>query len=181
MQVSGYKMQDKLIKIAVVGPESTGKSVMGQALATHFDTVCVPEFARFYCEDLDRPYTLGDETAIFHGQLAIEKAMTPLARHNLLICDTMILTVKIWCDHLFGVTPPVVLDALQKVDYDLYLLMDIDLPWEEDPMRDFPDEREHFMQIWHQELQALGARYEVVSGLGNIRLKNALEKILRFQ
>lgn len=98
-------MQDKLIKIAVVGPESTGKSAMGEALATHFDTVCIPEFARFYCEGLNRQYTPEDELAIFHGQVAIEKAMAPLARNNLLICDTMILTIKIWCDHLFGYTP----------------------------------------------------------------------------
>jgi len=174
-------MQDKLIKIAVVGPESTGKSAMGEALATHFDTVCIPEFARFYCEGLNRQYTPEDELAIFHGQVAIEKAMAPLARNNLLICDTMILTIKIWCDHLFGYTPQVVLDALQKVDYDYYLLMDIDLPWVADPLRDFPNDREYFMDVWHQELQALGARYQVVSGFGNIRLKNALEEILRFQ
>lgn len=73
------------------------------------------------------------------------------------------------------------LDALQKVDYDYYLLMDIDLPWVADPLRDFPNDREYFMDVWHQELQALGARYQVVSGFGNIRLKNAVEEILRFQ
>lgn len=179
MQVSGYKMQDKLIKIAVVGPESTGKSVMGQALAEHFDTVCVPEYARSYCEGLNRQYTLEDELAIFHGQMALEKDIAPLARHNLLICDTMILSVKIWCDHLFGFTPTVVLDALKKVHYDYYLLMDIDLPWEEDSLRDFPDDREYFMDVWQDELQAIGTDYQVISGLGDRRIENAIQAVDR--
>ncbi len=172
-----YTMQEKLIKIAIVGPESTGKSIMTETLAAHFDTVCVPEYARQYCEGLDRKYTLEDELAIFHGQQALEQSMIPRARHNLLFCDTMILTVKIWCDHLFGYTPQVVLDALQKADYDLYLLMDIDLPWQDDPLRDFPEDREYFMDIWLRELQSLGVSYEIISGLGDQRLKNALAAI----
>lgn len=174
-------MQTKLFKIAVVGPESTGKSVLAQALATHYDTVCVPEFARFYCEGLNRQYTLEDELAIFHGQNAIENILAPMAQNRMLISDTMILTVKIWCDHLFGSTPQVVLDALQKMDYDLYLLMDIDLPWEDDPLRDFPEDREYFMKIWQEELGKLGVKYQVINGLGKIRLKNAISAIENYR
>lgn len=173
---------DKLVRIAVVGPESTGKSTVADAIAKHFDTVCVPEYARAYCEGLNRQYTLQDELNIFYGQLALEKSAVPLARHGLLICDTMFLTVKIWCDHLFGHTPQPVLDALEHVSYDFYLLMDIDLPWEDDPLRDFPEDREHFMQVWHRELQAIGARYEVVSGVGEQRVNQAIrsvEKVIR--
>lgn len=173
-------MQDKLIKIAVVGPESTGKSTIAEGLARHFGTVCVPEYSRFYCEHLNRAYTLQDELNIFYGQIALEKSLYPLAQNQLLICDTMFLTVKIWCDHLFGQTPQPVLDALQNADYDLYLLMDIDLPWVDDPLRDFPDLREHFMQVWHQELQAIGANYQVVSGLNEHRVENAIQVVNLF-
>ncbi|SFC32282.1 nicotinamide-nucleotide adenylyltransferase, NadR type [Parapedobacter composti] len=166
-----------LIKIAVVGPESTGKSVTAEYLAKYFGTVCVPEYAREYCRHLHREYTMQDELNMFYGQLALERSLLPFARHNLLICDTMFLTIKVWCDHLFGYTPDVVLDELQMNRYDGYLLMDIDLPWVDDPLRDFPHLREHFMRVWHNELQAIGANYVVVSGVGQERVTHALEAV----
>src|SRR5690606_18878458 len=135
-------------KIAIVGPESTGKSTITTELASRFDTISIPEFAREYCKELNRSYTLEDEVNIFHGQLALEDALSPKARNNLLFCDTMVLTVKIWCDHLFGSTPAPIIDKLRNKVYDLYLLMDIDLPWEDDELRDFPELRSHFMRIW---------------------------------
>jgi len=158
--------------VAVVGPESTGKSFTAKYLADRFRTVYVPEYARYYCQNLHSPYTLQDEANMFYGQLALEEALLPLA-NGLLICDTTILTVKIWCDHLFGDTPAEVKAEIARRPYDLYLLMDIDLPWQDDPLRDFPNEREHFMAVWKKELQALGANYEIVSGTETERLDRA--------
>lgn len=169
-----------MVKIAVVGPESTGKSVLAERLARHYGTVCVPEYAREYCRDLNREYSLQDELNMFYGQLALERSLLPLAQNNLLICDTMFLTIKVWCDHLFGTTPAVVTNALKTIRYDLYLLMDIDLPWVDDPLRDFPHLREHFMQVWHDELQAIQANYVVISGQGEDRFANALEATADF-
>ena len=169
-----------LVKIAVVGPESTGKSTIAEQLARHYGTVCVPEFAREYCRDLDRNYTLQDEMNMFYGQLALERSLVPLAQNGLLVCDTMFLTIKVWCDHLFGGTPEVVKDTLRTHRYDLFLLMDIDLPWVDDPLRDFPDLREHFMRVWHEELKALGANYRVVSGVGDQRFAQALQEVESF-
>lgn len=164
-----------LIKIAVVGPESTGKSTIAQAVARHFDTVCVPEYAREYCKNLHNEYNLQDEVNMYYGQIALENTLIPLAKNNLLICDTTIMTIKIWCDYLFGDTPQDVKEEINNRHYDLYLLMDIDLPWEEDPLRDFPEHREHFMGVWESELKSLKANYIIISGLGDERLKNALE------
>ncbi|WP_037495494.1 AAA family ATPase [Sphingobacterium deserti] len=171
-------MNNNLIKkIAVVGPESTGKSTVAKFLADQFNTVCVPEYARYYCEDLNKQYTLQDEVNMYHGQRALEHALLPLAQNNMLVCDTTILTVKIWCDHLFGDTPKEVTDEIKRVKYDYYLLMDIDLPWEDDPLRDFPQQREHFMAVWKKELDALGASYDIISGTGHERLDNSLHAI----
>lgn len=164
-----------MMKIAVVGPESTGKSTMAHYLADRLETVCVPEYARYYCKNLNRKYTLQDEVNMFYGQIALEDALIPSAKNNLLVCDTTMLTVKIWCDHLFGETPEEVTDEIRSRKYDFYLLMDIDLPWEDDPLRDFPGQREHFMEIWTNELDALEARYKIISGVGDERLKNGLE------
>ncbi len=152
-------------KIAVVGPESTGKSTMSAHLAKHFNTVWVPEFARGYCEKLTEPPAWQDEINMFYGQLALEAEILPKA-NKLLICDTTFITVKIWSDYTFGKSPQEVLDELPKHPYDLYLFLNIDLPWEEDPLRDFPHKREYFMDVWHKELQALNARYVLISGHG---------------
>jgi NadR type nicotinamide-nucleotide adenylyltransferase len=166
----------KIKKIAIVGPESTGKSTISQALAKYYQVPWVPEYARYYCAALTTDCTLQDEINMFHGQVALEESVLAMAETAFIICDTTFLTVKIWSDEILGETPPIVLDALQSRTYDFYVLLDIDLPWQEDPLRDFPHMREHFMNIWHQELQAIDANYVVVGGIEN-RLQNAIQAI----
>ena len=165
-----------IIKIAVVGPESTGKSTMSAYLAKHYNTVWVPEYARGYCENLTEPPTWQDEINMFHGQIALEAELLPQA-NKLLICDTTFITVKIWSDEIFGRSPQEVLDELPKHPYDLYLLLDIDLPWQDDPLRDFPHMREHFMAVWKQELQALDANVVFISGTGPERYERAVNAV----
>ncbi|GAC1307846.1 MAG: hypothetical protein NVSMB24_20580 [Mucilaginibacter sp.] len=177
MQNSDLRLPTSDIKkIAIVGPESTGKSTMSAYLANHYNTVWVPEFAREYCEKLTAQPTWQDEINMFHGQLALEKELLPKA-NRLLICDTTFITVKIWSDQTFGRSPQEVLDELPKHPYDLYLLLSIDLPWQEDPLRDFPHMREHFMAVWHKELQALNAWYHVITGTGSDRYASAVKAI----
>lgn len=166
----------KIIKIAIVGPESTGKSTMSAYLANHYHTIWVPEFARGYCEKLTEPPAWQDEINMFYGQLALENELLPKA-NKILICDTTFITVKIWSDYIFGRSPQEVLDELPIHPYDFYLLLDIDLPWEDDPLRDFPHMREYFMDIWYKELQALKARYELISGTGPERYDSAVAAI----
>lgn len=173
-------MADQIIKIAVVGPESTGKSEMAEYLAQELDTLFVPEYARYYCEDLNRSYTLQDEMNMFYGQLALEDSLLAVVRQPLIICDTTFLTVKVWSDHLFGHTPERVLEELPVRVYHRYLLMDIDLPWEDDPLRDFPDKREHFMQVWLEELARLEASYDVIRGTGEQRFRAGLSAVQAF-
>lgn len=163
-----------LIKIAIVGPESTGKSTMAKFLAKEFNTYCVPEYSRYYCKNLNNSYTLQDEINMMHGQIALEDAMLDVVENNIIIFDTTILTVKVWSDHLFHHTPDDVLKEIKDRKYDLYLLMDIDLPWENDPLRDFPDKREHFKQIWIKELESIQANYVVISSTNEERLKKGL-------
>ncbi|TDO21395.1 AAA family ATPase [Pedobacter duraquae] len=166
-------------KIAIVGPESTGKSTITQQLAKHYQTLWVAEYARYYCAALTGPCTLQDEINMFHGQVALEESVLSMAEKDFIFCDTTFVTVKIWSDEMLGATPQIVLDALPLKPYDLYLLMDIDLPWQEDPLRDFPHLREHFMAIWHKELKALNANYVVIGGI-ETRFDNAVAAVDSF-
>ncbi|WP_407429564.1 AAA family ATPase [Arcticibacter sp.] len=166
-------------KIAVVGPESTGKSTISAQLADHYQTVWVPEYSREYCSQLTGPCSWEDEINMFKGQLALEEQLSPQA-NKLLICDTTFITVKIWSDYVFGKAPEEVLSELPRRHYDLYLLMDIDLPWEDDPLRNFPELREYFMDVWKKELQALNASYYIISGTHDVRKRNAINTINQF-
>lgn len=173
-------MSNEIVKkIAIVGPESTGKSTISAELAEYYHTIWVPEYARGYCAALTEPCTWQDEINMFNGQIDLERKLLPKA-NKIIFCDTTFITVKIWSDYTFGESPQEVLDELPKHPYDLYLLMNIDLPWEEDPLRDFPDMREYFMEIWYKELKALNANYYLISGSNEQRLKNSIEKIDAF-
>ena len=172
-------MKKELIKIAIVGPESTGKSTISSALAKHYETVWVPEFARYYCAALIAPCTLQDEINMFHGQLAVEQAMEVVAKNNLLFCDTTFLTVKIWSDYQLGETPQIVLNELQNHPYDFYILLKNDIPWEEDPLRDFKNMGDYFMNVWRKELKALNADFIEVGGKED-RLQNAIAAVENF-
>jgi nicotinamide riboside kinase len=50
-------------KIALTGPESSGKSTLARQLATYFDAPVVPEYARLFLSLLGRPYVEADLTA----------------------------------------------------------------------------------------------------------------------
>lgn len=169
-----------LLKIAITGPESTGKSRLAEGLANHYATVFVPEFARQYIDGLTGPYTEDDLQAIARGQLQAESLMEKQA-NGILFCDTEMLVMKIWSYHKYGRCHPYILDALQKQNHDLYLLCHIDLPWEFDPLREHPDLREYFFGLYQKELDGLGFRYAIIEGMGETRLQNAIravEKVL---
>lgn len=172
-------MNKAIKKIAIVGPESTGKSTISQQLAKYYNVPWVPEYARYYCAALTADCTMQDEINMFHGQIALEESVLAIAETEFIICDTTFLTVKIWSDEILGETPTIVLETLHTRTYDFYVLLDIDLPWQEDPLRDFPHMREHFMALWHKELRALNAIYVVVGGIEN-RLSNAIKAIDQF-
>ncbi|NJL15023.1 MAG: ATP-binding protein [Microscillaceae bacterium] len=170
MQVSS------LIKIAITGPESTGKSQLSAQLARHFQTVFVPEFARYYLPELARPYEAHDLLSIARGQLVMEKALESQA-NTLLFLDTEMLVIKVWHEHAYHSCPEWISQRLAQQAYDLYLLMDIDLPWQADPLREHPHLRTYFFEKYRQLLEASAFPYQIISGQGPARFDQAFEAI----
>ncbi|GAB3528835.1 hypothetical protein GCM10027443_07260 [Pontibacter brevis] len=165
-----------MLKIAITGPESTGKSTLAENLARHYDTVWVPEYARTYVGNLGRPYTLEDLEAIARGQLALEQEMQPQAK-RILFSDTDLLVIKIWSEHAFGQCPTWIQDKLKQQNYNLCLLMGVDLPWEPDPQREHPHLRQYFYEWYKRELQALGVPFVEIYGQQEERLQLACRHI----
>ncbi|MGV3538745.1 MAG: AAA family ATPase [Rufibacter sp.] len=164
------------LKIAVTGPESTGKSTLSQQLAQHYGAPWVPEYAREYLDLLGRPYEAHDLEEIAKGQL--ERWQQAAAENPpLLFLDTELLVLKIWSEHAYGVCAPFILEQLKKQTVDLYLLSDIDLPWEPDPLREHPHLRQFFFDWYKRELEVMGVPYVVISGSAEERLLNAVEAV----
>ncbi|NJN25545.1 MAG: ATP-binding protein [Cyclobacteriaceae bacterium] len=166
-------------KIAITGPESTGKSEITRQLAEHFSTSWVPEYARTYLDELHDPYQQKDLTAIAKGQLKSEALMLERA-NGLLFCDTELTVIKIWSEFKYGTVDPWIVSKCNENPYDLYLLMDIDLPWVFDKQREQPERRTYFFDWFLRELQLRGVNYAIVHGKGHERFKNATKVIEQF-
>lgn len=165
-----------LKRIAITGPESTGKSKLCQQLADYYNDLWVPEFAREYIDKLGRPYTQSDILTIAKSQVELESETAKKA-HRFLFCDTELIVTKIWSEHKYLNCDPWILEQIKKTDYHLYLLCDIDLPWEADPQREHPDLREYFFEKYRKELKSHKFNYKIVSGSGKERLDNAIKLI----
>ncbi len=165
-----------MLKIAITGPESTGKSTVSEQLATHYKTVWVPEFARTYIGNIDKPYTLQDIEAIARGQFELEQQMSRQAK-GLLFCDTDMLVLKIWSEHAFGKCPDFIQEKLQQQNYNLYLLMGVDLPWEPDPQREHPHLRPYFYNWYKHELQTMGTPFVEITGKEQDRFSKARKQV----
>jgi len=163
---------NKLFKIAITGPESTGKSILSQELAGHYHTLWVPEYARIYLMQSAGKYNYDDLLKIARGQVRSEHAVEPLAE-RILFSDTELLVIKIWSEVKFGKCHPWIEEHLRKQTYDLYLLMNIDLPWEFDPLRENPENREFLFELYKSKLETLGVNYRIISGVGEERFQQA--------
>jgi NadR type nicotinamide-nucleotide adenylyltransferase len=176
---NGEQQKPMPLKIAITGPESTGKSMLAKQLAEHYNTVWVPEYAREYINKLDRPYNQEDILEIAKGQIRSETAICRQAT-DLLICDTELIVTKIWSEVKYGNCDPWILNKIESHKYHLYLLCDIDIPWSEDPQREHPHLREHLRNLYRKELLASELPFFIVSGIGHQRLDNAIRIIDSF-
>jgi len=153
-----------MIRVAITGPESTGKSSLAKVLAEHYNTLWVPEYSREYIDNLDRDYTYEDVEKIAVSQIQKEKELLPSAK-TILFADTELLVIKIWLEHKFNKTPYWLDYEIDRQKYDLYLLCDIDIPWEYDPQREHPELRQYFFDLYQQKLKNRGFKYIIVSNI----------------
>lgn len=175
--MNGQKKQDlkqkSFKKIAITGPESTGKSWLSEQLANYYKTSWVPEYAREYLEMNGLKYTIGDLEKIAKGQLERIESATTLT-NEVLFCDTEMAVLKIWSNVVFGNCPLFIEAEFAKQNFDLYLLCYPDIPWEFNPMRENPNNRNYLFSLYEKELISQHFHYKIIKGKGNERLQNAL-------
>lgn len=151
-------------RIALVGPESCGKSYLAEQLALHFNTVFVEEYGRTYCEQFGMDSTELDFAHVAGGQLYREDEMA-LEANRMLFCDTDLIVTQIWSEIYFkGKCQPWIYWADHARRYDLFLLCAPDIPWVNDGLREFEGQRDWMFERLKQELDCRGLPYVIIQG-----------------
>lgn len=156
-------------------------------LAQHYATEWCPEFAREWLLTNGRDYQFDDLLSIAKGQIALEeeysekirKSGTPDSTKQFLFLDTDMQVMKVWCEYVFGDCHTWILNRIADRPYDLYLLCKPDLPWVQDELREYPDEkpRQELYHIYRDLLIQQHVPWVEISGSYEERLEKALQAV----
>jgi len=166
-----------IIKIAVYGPESTGKTTLTKQLATHFNTVWAPEFARDYLQEKwntkQEICVAEDLLPIAIGQMQFENEALQKA-NKYLFADTCLMITKVFSEIHYGFCDAKLDKAARKHKYDLFFLTDVDVPWEQDDLRDAPNDRGATLEKFKQALIDNNKPFIILSGNAEMRFQKAI-------
>jgi len=170
-----------LVKVVLFGPESSGKTTLSRHLARYYNTVWAPEFARDYLQkkwnNERKTCEKEDLLPIAIGQMKLENKLAKRA-DKILICDTDLLETKVYSEEFYvGFVDEKLNKAANENQYDLYLLTYIDTPWEEDDLRDRPEQRLEMFAAFEKSLKDNNKPYILLKGDKDTRLKNAVKAI----
>ncbi len=164
-------------KIVVTGPESTGKSLISEYLGEKLNVPWIPEFAREYISEINRPYTYSDVEHIAHSQI-LQLSEKEQLNPPFLILDTWLIITKVWFEEVFKKYPSWIDAELGKHKIDLYLVCMPDVPWVPDPLRENGGEkREYLLNRYLEEIKKTGCNFVLISGIGESRYNNALFEV----
>ena len=164
-------------RVTMVGPESTGKSYLAAYLAEEFGGPYVPEYGRPYEKFRDPgDYRAEELHFIIDGHVAHRDTLAMQAG-PILFEDTDPLLTCVWAEMLLGTCPPNLEARIELPDH--YLLLDPDVPWEDDPIRYFArkDLRQKFFDLTKAKLEAHGASYALLTGSYEDRQRQAFELV----
>lgn len=177
MEKNLRQQKTAIIKIALFGPESTGKTTLAKQLAEYYETEWVPEFARDYLqekwEENQHICVADDMLPIAYGQVALENQKLSTAK-KYLFSDTNLMVTKVFSEMYYGFCDPLLNEAALEHEYDLFFLTDIDVPWEKDDIRDSPKGRETVFSVFKQTLIDTNKPFITLSGDKESRLAKAI-------
>lgn len=163
-------------RVVLTGSESVGKSTLAAELAARYGAPLVPEFVRGYAAAKGAPLDFTDHGPIARGQVALEDAAIATAQaagRGLIVHDTDLVSTVAYCHHYFGRCPAFLEEWARERRADLYLLLDIDVPWVADGVRDRSDRRAEVHALFGDTLSRLGARITLIQGAWDERLITA--------
>ncbi len=173
-------MSIELKIIVVTGPESSGKSYLAKLLAEKFRLPLVAEYAREYIGGLERDYVEEDLEAIAVGQY---EKLNEIIKSGAawVIMDTDFLTIKIWGTEKYGKYSVQLKQLSERYPTTHYLCCRPDIPWEYDPQRENPEDRDRLFEIHYRELEKQKCSFDIIEGDFEQRTAmavRALEKLI---
>lgn len=168
-------------RIAVIGIESTGKSMLCEKLSKHYVAPMVPEYAKDYIiNELG-----GDERAIndSHYDMFATNQLNSIRKlydgSELIIIDTTAFVTGYYQMLYSGTISPMVESLIHEEEYDLILYMDNDVPWVDDGMRyhGTPTLRQKAKVLFEVMLLEYDIDYVKINGSYDERFRKAISKI----
>jgi NadR type nicotinamide-nucleotide adenylyltransferase len=163
----------------IIGSESSGTTTLARALAVHYRTAWVPEFGRTYTEGRQhsrQPWRSEEFTFIAIEQARMEDALASIA-NRVLICDTDPFATAIWHERYMGTSSDDVRAIAAARRYDLYVVTDANIPFEQDDIRDGESFRQWMQGRFIEELSKEPAPMIVVTGPHEDRFAAAVKPI----
>ena len=161
-------------RVVFTGPESTGKTTLCKKLADHFQTNWVDEYGRKHWEEAKHTLSIDDISIVGETQLKNEE-VAARESNKILFCDTDLIVTQVWSEIYFKKCPEWIVRHNEAKHYDLYLLLDIDIPWIDDGTREFPHLREFHFGRLKEELEKRNLPHWVISGSFDERFDLAVE------
>lgn len=165
-------------KIVITGPESSGKTTLAELLSKEYHSLFIQEYARKYLEQLNRSYELNDVLIMAKEQLRLEQNSAA----KLTILDTDLTVFAIWIKEKYGQEIDWINDHLKSSATKIYFLCDIDIPWQEDKLREHPniEDRKRLFNNYKNLLEKYHLPYQIISGDITTRVKRCKEIIDNF-
>ena len=170
------------LRVVLTGSESTGKTSLASRLAAHYGVEPVPEFVRNYAAQKGAPLDFRDHGPIAKGQMALQAEYRERAvakGDRMLVQDTDLVSTVVYCHHYFGRCPAFIEEAAVEHMADLYLLLDIDVPWIADGVRDRGDRREELQALFESTLARFAAPLARIGGDWETRFTSAVHAVDR--
>ena len=160
------------------GPESTGKTTLANHFSRTYNAPLVEEYARTFLEALDKSYTFNNVIEMAATQLKMEQEAIK-QNTSMLLLDTDLITYAIWLKVKYNTTIDWIDDAISNQPNKHYFLCAIDVPWETDPLREHPNEkdREALFQLHLSLLEKHQYPYTILSGNLDNRIARCKEII----
>lgn len=177
-----------LLRVAILGAESTGKSSLIQSLSyelTHmgYEVRVVDEFLREWCAREARTPQAHEQAAIAHEQARRLQATLrsgPKDVSAVVLSDTSPLMTAIYSDVLFADPSLMGFGLAQQKDFDITLVTGLDLPWVADGIqRDGKHSQAPIDHRLRESLRQGGIAFQVIYGKGPQRTHHALRPVLQ--
>jgi len=165
-----------VLKVAVVGTESCGKSTLVKSLAKIYNTNYQSEIGREYCQNFSNilvPKVF--ETIAMHHALNINEKVKE--SNKILFIDSEAVTTQYYSEVYTQTSSKMIEEIINVQDFDLYLFLEPDVKWVGDGLRFLKDDRWKEFDKLRKMFDDRGIKYVTISGNYSGRLSEARDHV----